>query len=82
MMIQQILPPQKPLLLHIYTTSEKFFSGTCRSFQDIPEGEIGAKKAGVEHRLFILHYPHKLSGYLPSAVSCFKAAMTVGLSAA
>ena len=27
MMIQQILPPQKPLLLHIYTTSEKIFSG-------------------------------------------------------
>ena len=44
MMIQQILPPQKPLLLHIYTTSEKVFSGFHRSFQDIPEGKFGAKK--------------------------------------
>ena len=47
MMIQQMLPPQKPLLLHIYTTSEKIFSGICRSFQDIPEGKIGAEKAGA-----------------------------------
>ena len=44
MMIQQILPPQKPLLLHIETTSEKIFSGNCRSFQDIPGPHFGAKK--------------------------------------
>ena len=43
MMIQQILPPQKPLLLHIRSTSEKIFSGACRSFQDIPEAEFGAE---------------------------------------
>ena len=44
MMIQQMLPPQKPLLLHIKTTSEKIFSGFNRSFQDIPKGKFGAKK--------------------------------------
>ena len=44
MMIQQMLPPQKPLLLHIKITSGKMISGIYRSFQDIPEGEIGAKK--------------------------------------
>ena len=48
MMIQQILPPQKPLLLHIKTTSEKIFSGICRSFQDIPGKEFGAKNTGEE----------------------------------
>ena len=47
MMIQQMLPPQKPLLLHIETTSEKFFAAVCRSFQDIPQAEFGAKKAGT-----------------------------------
>ena len=41
-MIQQILPPQKPLLLHINITSEKIFSGNCRSFQDIPQAHFGA----------------------------------------
>ena len=48
MMIQQILPPQKLLLLHIYTTSGKFFSGICRSFQDIPAREFGAKNTGED----------------------------------
>ena len=48
MMIQQMLPPQKPLLLHIKTTSEIFFAAVCRSFQDIPEGRFGAKKAEAE----------------------------------
>jgi len=42
MMIQQMLPPQKPLLLHIETTSEKIFSGISRSFQDILKAEFGA----------------------------------------
>ena len=46
MMIQHILPPQKPLLLHIETTSEKFFAAVCRSFQDIPEAEFGADFMG------------------------------------
>ena len=83
MMIQQMLPPQKPLLLHIYTTSEKIFSGICRSFQDIPGQEFGAKKAGASNTGFCFaSYFHSPSGYFPSAVSCFRAAMTVGLSAA
>ena len=47
MMIQQMLPPQKPLLLHIKTTSEKIFSGFIRSFQDIPVKNFGAEKAGT-----------------------------------
>ena len=45
-MIQQMLPPQKPLLLHIETTSEKIFSGISRSFQDIPAQKFGAGFAG------------------------------------
>ena len=48
MMIQQILPPQKPLLLHIETTSEKIFSGIGRSFQDIPAQGFGAKNTGED----------------------------------
>ena len=44
MMIQQMLPPQKPLLLHIKITSEKFISGIHRSFQDIRQAHFGAKK--------------------------------------
>ena len=51
MMIQQMLPPQKPLLLHIQSTSEKFFSGISRSFQDIPQAEFGAKKADASHSI-------------------------------
>ena len=45
MMIQQILPPQKLLLLHIRSTSEKNFSGQYRLFQDIPQGKFGAVDA-------------------------------------
>ena len=52
MMIQQMLPPQKPLLLHIKSTSEKIFSGIYRSFQDIPAGKFGAEKAGAERTGF------------------------------
>ena len=43
MMIQQILPPQKPLLLHIIHTSEMSLSRNLCSFQDIPGAENGAK---------------------------------------
>lgn len=41
MMIQQILPPQKPLF-HIINTSKIFSGGLNRSFQDIPQREKGA----------------------------------------
>ena len=82
MMIQQILPPQKPLLLHIKPTSEKIFSGNCRSFQDIPRGGFGAEKAGAMAPAFLCAYFHRPSGYLPAAVKAWRAAMTTGLSAA
>ena len=82
MMIQQMLPPQKLLLLHIETTSEKFFTAVCRSFQDIPEAEFGAKKPEQRLRLFVDIYFQRPSGYLPSLVSACNAALTTGLSAA
>ena len=84
-MIQQMLPPQKPLLLHINITSKNFSAAVCRSFQDIPAKEFGAKKyrRGIPLRYgMYLDYPHRPSGYLPSAESARSAAMTVGLSAA
>ena len=48
MMIQQMLPPQKPLLLHINITAKNFSAAVCRSFQDIPAKEFGAKNTGEE----------------------------------
>ena len=46
MMIQQMLPPQKPLLLHIRHTSEKFWSGFT-AHSKIFRGSILVQKGRV-----------------------------------
>ena len=53
MIIQQMLPPQKPLLLHIIHTSDIFVVVIDHSFQDIPQRKKGAAEISffVDSRL-------------------------------